>query len=94
MEQAQCITPADVLIAISFYPYAKDTLEIITMARDRNVACIAISDSDLSPVGSAAQTHFSIHDAEVKQFRSLTATMIVAQVLATGVAFENSKNAS
>lgn len=91
-EQAQCMTPRDLLIAISFYPYAEETVDIVNSARDQGVPCIGISDSDLSPVCSAATTHFRIHDAEVHQFRSLSATMVVAQVLATSLAFENRKN--
>ena len=91
-EQAQCMTKDDLLIAISYYPYAEDTVEIVDMAQEKGIPCIGISDSDLSPVCKAATTHFRIHDAEVHQFRSLSATMIVAQVLATSLAFENKKN--
>ncbi|MCW8927045.1 MAG: MurR/RpiR family transcriptional regulator [Xanthomonadales bacterium] len=92
-EQAQCMTSNDLLIAISFFPYAEETVEIVTRAREKGVSCIGISDSDLSPVNAAAHAHFRIHDAEVHQFRSLSATMVVAQVLATSLAFENEKNA-
>jgi DNA-binding MurR/RpiR family transcriptional regulator len=91
-EQAQCMTVNDLLIAISFYPYAEDTVGIVNAAREKGVECIGISDSDLSPVCTAASTHFRIHDAEVHQFRSLSATMVVAQVLATSLAFENRTN--
>ncbi len=88
-EQAQCMTPDDLLIAISFYPYAEETVGVVTDAHDKGVSIIGISDSDLSPVCAAANTHFRIHDAEVHHFRSLSATMVVAQVLATSLAFEN-----
>jgi DNA-binding MurR/RpiR family transcriptional regulator len=88
-EQAACMTGDDLLIAISFYSYAEDTVEIVGMAANKGVPCIGISDSELSPVCKAATIHFSIHDAEVHKFRSLSATMVVAQVLATSLAFEN-----
>jgi len=91
-EQAQCMTDKDLLIAISFYPYAEDTVEVVNAAKNKGVRCIGISDSDLSPICAASTTHFRIHDAEVHQFRSLSATMVVAQVLATSLAFENEKN--
>lgn len=91
-EQAQCMAEDDLLIAISYYPYAEDTVEIVQMARNKGIPCIGISDSDLSPVCKAATTHFRIHDAEVHQFRSLSATMVVAQVLATSLAFGNKKS--
>ena len=88
LEQARCMTKDDLLIAISYYSYAKDSVDIVNMATESGVPSIGISDSDLSPVCKAATTHFRIHDAEVHQFRSLSATMVVAQVLATSLAFE------
>jgi len=91
-EQAQCMDKDDLLIAVSFYPYSQDTVEILDRAKKQGIPCIGISDSELSPVCAAATTHFGIHDAEVHQFRSLSATMVVAQVLATSLAFENKKN--
>ncbi len=91
-EQAQCMDEDDLLIAVSFYPYAKGTVEVLDKAKKKGIPCIGISDSELSPICASATTHFGIHDAEVHQFRSLSATMVVAQVLATSLAFENKKN--
>lgn len=88
-EQAQAMTPDDLLIAVSFYPYAVDTFEVIEDASSRGIPIIGISDSDLSSVSSRSDAHFSIHDAEVHQFRSLSATMVLAQVLTTSLAFGN-----
>jgi DNA-binding MurR/RpiR family transcriptional regulator len=91
-EQAQAMTVDDLLIAISFYPYAEDTVEVVARASERGIPRIGISDSDLSPICAGADTYFSIHDAEVHQFRSLSATMVLAQVLATSMAFDNDRN--
>ena len=90
-EQTQLMTAKDLLITVSFYPYAEETINVVKQAREKQVTCIGISDSDLSPVCSNADMHFRIHDAEVHQFRSLSATMVLAQVLATSLAFENGK---
>jgi DNA-binding MurR/RpiR family transcriptional regulator len=86
-EQAQAMTKKDLLIAISFYPYSADTTDIVKLAAANGVPRIGISDSDLSPVCAKSDAGFSIHDAEVHQFRSLSATMVLAQVLATSLAF-------
>jgi DNA-binding MurR/RpiR family transcriptional regulator len=93
-EQVQAMTPQDLLISISFYPYAEDTVEVVSAARERGVRLVSISDSDLSPICTGADAHFSIHDAEVHQFRSLSATMVLAQVLATSMAFDNERDAT
>jgi DNA-binding MurR/RpiR family transcriptional regulator len=91
-EQTQAMTSRDLLIAVSFYPYSGDTVEVVELAAANGVTRIGISDSDLSPVCANADAHFSLHDAEVHQFRSLSATMILAQVLATSLAFDNRKD--
>jgi DNA-binding MurR/RpiR family transcriptional regulator len=93
-EQAQAMTADDLLITISFYPYAEDTIEVVELAKKKSTPLIGISDSDLSPVCIGSDAQFSIHDAEVHQFRSLSATMVLAQVLATSLAFDNGKNDS
>lgn len=91
-EQAQGMTKQDLLIAVSFYPYAEETVNIVKEAKDKGLPVIGISDSDLSPICANADAHFRIHDAEVHHFRSLSATMLLAQVLATSLAFEIEKN--
>lgn len=91
-EQSQAIRDRDLLIAVSFYPYAEETVNIVKKAKDINVPIIGISDSDLSPVCANADAHFRVHDAEVHHVRSLSATMLLAQVLATSLAFEIEKN--
>ena len=91
-EQSQLMGPGDVLIAVSFYPYSDETVDIVKLAGERGIPVIGISDSDLSPVCADAKAWFRIHDAEVHHFRSLSATMLLAQVLATSLAFESEKN--
>ena len=72
-EQAGMLRKTDLLIATSFRPYAKETAEIVTRAREVGARIIAISDSRLSPIARDADIAFEIKDAEVRQFRSLTA---------------------
>lgn len=86
VEQSSMITQADLLFAISFRPYAKETAEIVTQAKNSGAGVIAISDSQLSPVSRDADISFDIKDAEVRQFRSLTGSMCVAQTLVIGYA--------
>lgn len=80
-EQAGMLGAKDLLVAISFNPYASETAQIATAAKERKARIIAITDSRLSPIASAADLAFEIKDAEVRQFRSLTASLCLAQSL-------------
>jgi DNA-binding MurR/RpiR family transcriptional regulator len=86
-EQSWMIGPDDVVIAISFRPYADETAAVVAQAVANGAPLIAISDSRLSPVASPADVCFEIKDAEVRQFRSLTASMCLAQTLVISYAY-------
>jgi DNA-binding MurR/RpiR family transcriptional regulator len=88
-EQAQGMQKQDLLIAVTFHPYSAETLEIITRAAESEIPYIAITDSSVSPIASNATVNFNIHDAKVHQFRSLSASMLLAQVLATSLTIED-----
>lgn len=81
VEQSSMIGGNDLLFAISFRPYAKETAEIVVAARAAGARVIAISDSQVSPVARDADVSFPVRDAEVRQFRSLTASLCLAQTL-------------
>jgi DNA-binding MurR/RpiR family transcriptional regulator len=86
VEQSSMIAPGDVLFAISFRPYAKETAEIVVRAKAAGARVIALSDSRLSPVSREADISFAIKDAEVRQFRSLTGSLCLAQTLVVSCA--------
>jgi DNA-binding MurR/RpiR family transcriptional regulator len=86
--QANTIDPRDLLIAVSFRPYAAETLELVDIAASKKAAIISISDSRVSPIAKRATVAFQVQDSEVRSFRSLAASMCLAQALAIGFAFE------
>jgi DNA-binding MurR/RpiR family transcriptional regulator len=86
-EQAGIVEPGDLLIAISFHPYARETAEIVAASRTRGAQVLTISDSRLSPIAREADLCFEIKDAEVRQFRSLTASLCLAQTLVISYAY-------
>lgn len=86
-EQARAAGPRDLLIAISFPPYAADTLAVCEQLQAAGVPRLAITDSVLSPVARGAAQVLQVDDAELLGFRSLTASMALAQALAMGLAF-------
>jgi DNA-binding MurR/RpiR family transcriptional regulator len=87
-EQSWMLGPEDAVIAVSFRPYATETAAVAETAVKNGSPLIAISDSRLSPVARAADVCFEIKDAEVRQFRSLTASMCLAQTLVISYAYK------
>lgn len=84
-EQVGGINEADVLVAVSFAPYSSETAQVVSRAAQRGAAVIVITDSLVSPIASQATVCFEVQDAEVYNFRSLTASLCLAQALAMGL---------
>lgn len=87
-EQASTANAQDILIAISFPPYAADTLRVCEQAAAQGVKLLAITNAFLSPVAKNADLVLEVNDAELKGFRSLTSAMCLVQTLAMGLAFK------
>jgi DNA-binding MurR/RpiR family transcriptional regulator len=87
-EQSWMLSEEDVVIAISFRPYADETAGVVNRAITNGASVIAISDSRLSPIAGDANVCFEIKDAEVRQFRSLTASLCLAQTLVISYAYK------
>ena len=60
VEQSSMISSDDLLFAISFHPYARETGDIVQGAKNAGASVIAISDSQLSPVSRDADVSFDI----------------------------------
>lgn len=86
-DQASMANGQDLLIAISFPPYAADTLQVCEQLRQRGAKRLAITNACLSPVAQDADLVLEINDAELLGFRSLTSAMCLAQTLAMSLAF-------
>lgn len=80
-EQARGMSPRDVLIAVTFRPYAPDTLSVARTASARGVPIVALTDRPVSPLRPLAAVALEIDEAAVLEFRAMTATMCLAQTL-------------
>ncbi len=86
-EQASIANEQDLLIAISFPPYAADTVLVCDQIIAKGAKLLAITNAILSPIAKGAEVVLEVNDAELKGFRSLTSAMCLAQTLAMGLAF-------
>jgi DNA-binding MurR/RpiR family transcriptional regulator len=79
--QMRSIRRGDLLVAISFAPYGRETRFCVRIAKSRGAKVLAISDSGMSPLARAANTHLLVKEASVFSFRSLTNTLCLCQGL-------------
>lgn len=85
LDQSSMVRKQDAALVISFRPYAKDTIQAVKSIAKTGAPIIALTDSSLSPVASVAKVCFEIREAEVRSFRSLSATLSLAQALVLGL---------
>jgi DNA-binding MurR/RpiR family transcriptional regulator len=90
-QQAAAIASGDLLIAVSYRPYAEETIQVVGTAHAQKAAILAITDSALSPIAKQADTVLRVREAEIRGFRSLSASMCLAQTLVIGYAFRKSR---
>ncbi len=80
-EQRQLMTPRDALVAITYADYTPRVVETVAYAAQRKVPVIGITDQPLSPLTPQSDVVFYVEDAAVHDFRSLGASMCLAQAL-------------
>jgi DNA-binding MurR/RpiR family transcriptional regulator len=93
-EDVSFATAKDVILAISFTPYASETISLTQACHARNVPIIAITDSPFSPLSPLAKTWFEVTEANFEGFRSMAATLSLAMTLTVAVAERRSMQIS
>jgi DNA-binding MurR/RpiR family transcriptional regulator len=77
--QMRSIGKRDLLVAISFAPYGRETLACVRIAHTRGARLLSITDSGMSPVARDAHAHLLVKEASAFSFRSLTNTLCLCQ---------------
>lgn len=85
--QANCIDKDDVLIAITFSPYSELTQSVIKTAKSNGAKIILIAGDLSCPSTPMADIMFTVQDAEVRSFRSLTSSMCLAQTMCIALGY-------
>lgn len=85
--QMRSVRTGDVMLAISFAPYAEETLAAVALAQERGARVIAITDSRMSPLAKDAEAVLIVQDNSTFGFRALTSTMGLAQSLFISLAY-------
>ena len=85
-EQMTFASPGDAVLAISFTPYASETVTLARAAAETGVPVIAITDSPFSPLAQVAGLWIEISEANFEGFRSMAATLTLAMTLTVAIA--------
>lgn len=92
-EQLSLVGPKDVVVAVSFSPYAREVVELVELGAQRKARQIAITDSQVSPLAAFSDVCFVVRESQVDGFRSQVASLCLAQTLAVSLALNSSKDA-
>ena len=85
--------PKDAVLAISFTPYASETVALTREAAGRGVPVVAITDSPFSPLAQLAGLWIEVSEANFEGFRSMAATLTLAMTLTVAIAERRGKRA-
>jgi DNA-binding MurR/RpiR family transcriptional regulator len=85
-EQMGFVSGRDAVVAVSFTPYASETVALTEVARERQARIISITDSAFSPIAPPADLWLEVVEANFEGFRSVAATMALAISLSVAVA--------
>ncbi len=86
-EQVRSVKKGDVVIAISFAPYDKETQYCVRAAQHHGAKTLVITDSQLSPLARHASASLFVKEGSAFAFRSLTSTICLCQTLFIALAY-------
>jgi DNA-binding MurR/RpiR family transcriptional regulator len=90
-EELSFASSKDCALAISFTPYASETVSLAKTAHAKNIPIVAITDSGFSPIAALAKFTLEVTEANFEGFRSMAATLALAMTLTVAVAEERSR---
>lgn len=93
-EQFSMVGKNDVVLSISFSPYAKETITLSEAAAKTGAQQIIITDSQISPLTAFSDVCFVVNEGKVDAFRSQSASLCLVQSLAVALAFRSDKDSS
>ena len=88
-EKGKTIRKGDVLLAISFSPYANEILKLAGNVQERGIPVIVISDSIFSPLGLFPDVYLEVDEIQVFGFRGVALSALMCLSLSLVVELGN-----
>jgi DNA-binding MurR/RpiR family transcriptional regulator len=83
--------PGDAAFAVSFSPYASETVAQAKSLAARQIPVVSLTDSAFSPLVESSEAWFELAEADHAGFRLLSASMAFAMALTVAVAEERQR---
>ncbi len=93
LDQVPFLRRDDLLIAFSFPPYSRETVDAVKAAADRKVRVVGITDRVTSPVSYRAAFVLPIRSTNMIFTNSISAISVVINALVTEIALKNRSRA-
>ena len=87
-EMMEFATAQDAALAVSFAPYAPTTIEHARILKSAGAPIVSITDSAFSPLAPLSDIWFEVAENDFAGFRSITATMTLANAIAIAIGEE------
>jgi len=94
LEQILFMDEDDLLIALSFPPYSKATIEAANFAKARKLKVVAITNKKSSPITFSSDVSLIVSSENMLYTNSFAAISVLINALATGCALKNKSKAS
>ncbi len=78
--------PKDAALAVSFSPYAQETITQIQLLAKNQVPIVAITDSAFSPLATYSSIWHEVVETDYSGFRSLSSSFVLTATLSVAVA--------
>ncbi len=93
VEQIKFLTTKDVLIALSFPPYSKETIDAVKYASQKKIPVIAITDKLTSPITFYSYKVIPVRSQNLNFTNSFSAISVIINAIATELSMCNEKKA-
>jgi DNA-binding MurR/RpiR family transcriptional regulator len=94
LEQLPFLVPSDLMIAFSFPPYSKETVDAVKSASQQGIPIVAITDKLTSPVTFYSKKVIPVRSQNMLFTNSFSAISVVINALTTEVALRNKSKAT
>ncbi len=93
MEQILFLNKNDLIIALSFPPYSKETIKAAEYANEKGIKIISITNKDASPITFHSDVHLVVKSENLLFTNSFAAISVLINAIATECAVSNKSKA-